>query len=225
MTTTTPRTSFNPSFYPVLDLDRTEGHDPIALAIAAAANGATMLQLRAKRAETRRMVDLARALKIALGPFNVPLIINDRIDVAQAVGADGAHVGQEDLPVVDARALLGPDAILGLSIGTIEEAERVPFEIVDYAGVGPVFATSSKPDAGEPLGLDELRDLTGRLHARESRMKVVAIGGIGLDAVEDVFATGVDGVAIVTAVFLAEDVGTAAAAFARRTGTARPVMP
>ncbi|WGF89425.1 thiamine phosphate synthase [Marinivivus vitaminiproducens] len=222
---TAPRTTFDLSFYPVLDLERTEGLDPVALAIAAATNGATLLQLRGKQAETRRLVELARALKAALAPFDVPLIINDRVDIALAAGAAGAHVGQDDLPAVDARALLGPDAILGLSVGTIEEAERTPSEILDYVGVGPVYATGSKADAGEPIGLEGLRDLTGRLHARESRLKVVAIGGIGIDHVPEVMATGADGVAIVSALFLAEDVGQAAAAIAHRVGTARPAMP
>src|SRR5262249_59303274 len=94
----------------------------------------------------------ARAMQAELAPFNVPLVINDRIDVALAAGADGAHVGQDDMAVEDARRLLGADAIIGLSVKTVEQAEAAPLELIDYAGIGGGFATTSKDNPGPPIG-------------------------------------------------------------------------
>jgi len=140
--------------YALVDPERANGRDLAVLARLVAQGGATLVQLRDKHTNTRRMVDRARAIKAALAPLGVPLLINDRIDVALASGADGAHVGQEDMAVEDARRLLGADAIIGLSVKTVEQAEAVPIELLDYAGIGGVFATSSKdnPRRSAPPG-------------------------------------------------------------------------
>src|SRR5258707_320344 len=117
-----------------------------------AAGGDTLVQLRDKHGETRAMVEEARAIRGNLAPMHVPLLINDRVDVALAAGADGVHVGQDDMAVEDARRLLGPDAIIGLSIKTGAQAEAAPIDLLDYVGVGGVFATSSKDNPHPPIG-------------------------------------------------------------------------
>src|SRR2546430_2134033 len=124
--------------YALVDPERANGRDLAVLARLAAQGGATLVQLRDKHTDTRRMVDRARAIKAALAPLGVPLLINDRIDVALASGADGAHVGQEDMAAEDARRILGADAIIGLSVKTVEQAETAPIELLDYAGIGSV---------------------------------------------------------------------------------------
>ena len=102
------------------------------------------MQLRDKRSETRAIVEAARAIKAALKPFAIPFVVNDRVDVALAVGADGVHIGPDDMTAEDARALLGADAIIGLSIKTVAQAAAAPVALIDYAGIGGVYATRSK---------------------------------------------------------------------------------
>src|SRR5882757_10218195 len=125
--------------YAIVDPENTGGHDLVDLARAVAAGGATLVQLRDKVNDDARVIEEARALKAALAPFGVPLIVNDRVDVALAAGADGVHLGQDDMSAVDARRLVGPDAIVGLSVTTLAEARLADPSIVDYVGVGPVF--------------------------------------------------------------------------------------
>ncbi|HET6333149.1 MAG TPA: thiamine phosphate synthase, partial [Polyangiales bacterium] len=130
-----------------------------AVVQAAIAGGVSIVQLRDPEAKTGRLVDEARALLRLLRPAGIPLIVNDRVDVALAADADGVHVGQLDMPVADARKLLGPNRILGLSISSLAELERAQLEGVDYLGVGPIFATQTKPDAAPPIGLAELAQI------------------------------------------------------------------
>src|SRR5205085_3294309 len=127
---------------------------------------ATVVQLRGKNSDTRAMVDEARAIKAALAPFRVPLVINDRVDVALAAQADGVHVGQDDMAVTDARRLLGPDAILGLSIKTVAQAEAAPVELLDYVGIGGVFGTTSKGNPDRPVGIPGLARIVDVLRRR-----------------------------------------------------------
>ena len=128
----------------IVDPERSGGHDLADLARLCAEGGATLVQLRDKLSETRAMVASARAIKQALAPFKVPLVVNDRVDVALAAGADGVHVGQDDMAVEDTRRLLGRDAIIGLSIKTVAEADAAPVELIDYVGSGGVYVTLSK---------------------------------------------------------------------------------
>ena len=139
--------------YALIDPEHTNGRDAVELAWLVAAGGATLVQLRDKRGETRAMVEEARALQDTLKNFRVPLLINDRVDVALAAGADGVHVGQDDMAVEDARRLLGPDAVIGLSIKTEVQAEAAPVELLDYVGIGGVFATTSKDNPDPPIGV------------------------------------------------------------------------
>src|SRR5205085_4655686 len=119
-----------------------------------AEGGATLVQLRDKHGTTRRLIAEARAIKQALAPFGVPLVINDRVDVALAAQAGGVHVGQDDMPVEEARRLLGPRAIIGLSIKSVAQANAAPLDLLDYVGVGGVYATSSKDNPNPPIGVD-----------------------------------------------------------------------
>lgn len=199
------------SLYLVLDpglCERSVGI--IETALGAVRAGAGIVQLRAPDWKKRRMVECARALKAALSPFGVPLVIDDHADVALAADADGLHVGQADLSVADARALIGFDRILGLSIGSPEEARSADWEAVDYVGIGPVFATKTKPDAGAALGADGLRAVIGLSHR-----PTVAIGGIGAANAAEVARAGAGGAAVISAICGTPDPEAAAAEILR----------
>ena len=141
----------------IVDPERAGGRDLAELARLCAAGGATLIQLRDKKSETRAMVEAARAIKQALAPFGVPFVVNDRIDVALAAEADGVHLGPDDMAVEDARRLLGPDALIGLSIKSVAEAEAAPVELIDYVGSGGVYVTLSKQQKNAPIGTEGLR--------------------------------------------------------------------
>ncbi|MES9994633.1 thiamine phosphate synthase [Desulfovibrio aminophilus] len=194
------------SLYLVTDRPACLGRDLLDVVGRATRAGATVVQVREKSCQTREFVELARALKTLLDSLGLPLIINDRVDVALAVGAAGVHVGQKDMAASDARALLGPDRILGLSVNTFEEARVAESLDVDYLGVGPVFPTATKADAGPVFGVDNL----ARLRAA-TRRPLVAIGGIGATNAEAVAAAGADGLAVVSAICSAPDPGAASA--------------
>jgi len=174
------------------------------------AGSVTLVQLRDKHATTRTMVDEARALRGVLKPAGVPFLINDRVDVALAAQADGVHVGQDDMAPADARRLLGENAIIGLSIKSVGQAEAAPLEYLDYVAIGGVFATSSKDNTAPPIGLAGLRDILGAVRARRSGFPVCAIAGINEDNAADVIAAGADGVSVISALSLAPDPGRAA---------------
>ena len=176
----------------------------------AVAGGVTAVQLRDKEASGRELVALARALRRALAGTGVPLVINDRLDIALAAGADGVHLGQRDLPVSKARALAGRGLVIGLSVGCrtdIDEVHALPRGTVDYLGIGPVFTTFTKSNARPALGLGALAGLCESTH-----VPCVAIGGIDGSNVESVRSTGVDGVAVVSAICAAADARSAAGA-------------
>src|SRR4029077_12677947 len=162
-----------------------------------------LVQLRDKRGDTRSMVERARALKAALAPFGVPLLINDRVDVALAAGADGAHVGQDDMAVADARRLLGRDAIVGLSVKTAAQAEAAPIELLDYVGIGGVFATTSKDNPDPPIGVAGFARIGAVFRRRAPQLPLCAIAGIDASNAGSVVAAGADGVAVISALSLA----------------------
>jgi thiamine-phosphate pyrophosphorylase len=196
--------------YAIIDPQRAGGHELVDLACRVAAGGATLVQLRDKRGETRAMIEAARAIKRALAPFAVPFVVNDRVDVALASGADGVHVGPDDIAVADARALLGPDAIIGLSVKTVAAAETAPVEAIDYAGVGGVYATLSKEQASAPIGTAGFARIAAALRARAPALPVCGIAGIDADNAGAVIAAGADGVAVISAISLAPDPAEAA---------------
>lgn len=190
--------------YGIIDPARTGGRDPVELVRQAVAGGATLIQYRDKHAEGRRFVDIARALKAALDGTDVPLLINDRVDIALAAGADGVHLGQEDIHPNDARALLGPHAIIGLTLKTPEQADAMVHMPVDYGCIGGVFATASKNNPTPPIGLDGLHTIVTRARS-VSRGPVGAIAGIDATNAEAVIAAGADGIAVISALFMAPD--------------------
>ena len=176
-----------------------------AVVAAAVRGGVTCVQLREKTLDTRPFVERARALKALLAPLGVPLIINDRLDVALASGADGVHVGQHDMRVDDVRRWLGPEALVGLSIESTGQLDAAEHEPVDYYGISPVFATPTKTDTAAALGLDGLAALRAR-----TRRPLVAIGGIHVGNAPDVMAAGANGLAVVSALCAAPDPAEAA---------------
>lgn len=162
--------------------------------------GATMVQLREKECSTKEFVDLGRRLKNLLSPLEIPLIINDRLDVAQAVKAEGVHLGQKDMPYKVARRILGPEIIIGLSVESLADAEEAADWDVDYFGVSPIYATPTKTDTGRPWGIEGLRELR-----KITKHPLVAIGGINAENASQVIEAGADGVAVVSAICAATD--------------------
>jgi len=199
----------------IVDPARAGGYDLADLARRVAEGGATLVQLRDKTNETRAMIAEARAIKAALAPFKVPFVVNDRVDVALAAQADGVHLGQDDMAAEDARALLGPSAIIGLSIKSVEEAAVAPIECFDYAGVGGVYATLSKEQKSAPIGTEGFARVVRVLHGRAPNLHIAGIAGIDAGNAAAVIAAGADGVAVISALFVAPD-PTAAARELRR---------
>lgn len=189
------------------DRDWSRGRSTLEVAAAALNGGATVIQLRDKTASTRAMVAEGLVLRQLTRARGALLIVNDRVDVALAVEADGAHVGQDDMPAELARELLGPDGILGVSAGTLAEAEAAIRAGADYLGVGPIYPTRGKTDAGVPTGPALVRDIAAR-----SPIPQVAIGGITAENAGDVVRAGAVGIAVITAVVNAEDIEAAARA-------------
>lgn len=168
--------------------------------LAAVRGGAGAVQLREKHASSREFLELARALAARIQPLGIPLIINDRADIALAAGAAGLHVGQSDLPPDDARRLMGKNAIVGLSVETREELLAAEAYDIDYVGISPLFATPTKTDTLAPWGLDGLR--WARDH---SPLRLVAIGGIHRDNAAAVAEAGAHSLAVVSEICSAPD--------------------
>jgi len=180
------------------------GRAPADLAAALLAGGARVLQLRLKVASSRELLEAARALRRLTRSVDALLLINDRPDVARAAEADGVHLGQDDLPIAAARAVLAPGAIVGLSTHDVMQAERGAAAGADYLGVGPVFATNTKPNALDARGLG----LVAAVRAATT-LPLVAIGGITPETAPAVRAAGADAVAMIAALVRAPDVAAA----------------
>jgi thiamine-phosphate pyrophosphorylase len=194
----------------IVDPDRSGGHDVAELARLCAEGGATLVQLRDKHGDTGAMVEKARAIKTALSPFGVKFVVNDRVDVALAAGADGVHVGPDDMAVEDARRLLGPEAIIGLSIKSVDEARAAPLEFIDYVGSGGVYATLSKEQKKPPIGPQGLARIIEVLKQRKRQMPVCGIAGVDATNAAEVIGAGADGIAVISALSLALDPAAAA---------------
>ena len=186
---------FDLSLYLVLDPDLCGERGMVETARLAVAGGATLVQLRDKAGGTARMVETGRGLKAALAETGAKLIVNDDAEAAIAIGADGLHIGQSDLSVAEARAAIGADVILGLSVETPEQAAQVDPALVDYVGAGPVFATPTKPGHARPVGFDGLAALI-----TASPVPAIAIGGLKAHHVGQAVAAGAQGVAVVSAI-------------------------
>jgi len=186
------------------------GGRPLADFAARIASSATLVQLRDKHGSTRAMVEEARALRAVLEPKGVPLLINDRVDVALAAEADGVHIGQDDLAPADARLLLGRGAIIGLSIKTVEQAKVAPLDLLNYVAIGGVYSTISKDNTAAPIGVAGLRAIVEAIRARAPNYPICAIAGITSGNAADVISAGADGIAVISALSLALDPGKAA---------------
>jgi thiamine-phosphate pyrophosphorylase len=197
------------SLYVILDPSVAGGRTLVDLA-GQIAGSATLVQLRDKHGSTRAMVEEAHAIQAVLAPSGVPLLVNDRVDVALAAEADGVHIGQDDMAPADARLLLGRTAIIGLSIKTVAEAEAAPLDLLDYVAIGGVFATTSKDTTATPIGLAGLRSIVHAVRARMPSFPICAIAGINETNAADVIAAGADGVSVISALSLAPDPAAAA---------------
>jgi thiamine-phosphate pyrophosphorylase len=196
--------------YALVDPQRAGGHSLPELARSVVEGGATLVQLRDKTGTTRTMAEAARAIRIALTGSGVPFLVNDRVDVALAVDADGVHIGWDDMAPADARRLLGPGAIIGLSVKTIAEAEAAPLELLDYICIGGLFATMSKHNPAPAIGISGFRTLAALIRARGPGLPVGAIAGIDAANAASVMAAGADGIAVISALSLAPDPAAAA---------------
>ena len=200
----------------IVDPERANGRDLAELARLCAEGGATLIQLRDKISETRAMVEEARAIKKALAPLAVPFVVNDRVDVALAAAADGVHLGQNDMAVADARRLLGPGPIIGLSVKNVGEADTAPIELIDYVGSGGVYVTLSKQQKNPPIGPEGLARIIAVLRRRACQLNkelpVCGIAGIDANNAGAVIAAGAEGVAVISALSLDPDPAAAARA-------------
>lgn len=186
--------------YLVTDRDLCGGRSLAQVVEAAISGGVSCVQLREKNLGTKLFLEEARSLKALLADRGIPLIINDRIDVALAIEADGIHIGQQDMPYPLARQLMGPDAIIGLSVETMGEVDEAEAWDVDYLGVSPIYETATKTDTKGSWGLDGLAKVRA-----ESRHRLVAIGGLNHTNIAQVMAAGADSVAVVSAICAAPD--------------------
>jgi thiamine-phosphate pyrophosphorylase len=192
------------------------GRDHVGIAAAAVTGGAEMVQLRDKAGDLRELLPQARAIQALCRSHGAIFIVNDRLDLALAAGADGVHVGQEDLPAEAVRRLLGPGRILGVSTHSRGQAEAARMAGADYIGFGPMFPTGTKDTGHTPRGLEALREVRAAVD-----LPILAIGGLRLETVTDVIAAGATAVAVVSAIVAAADIAAAAAAFRERVVAAK----
>jgi thiamine-phosphate pyrophosphorylase len=184
------------SLYLVTNRKALELEEFLNIIRASIEGGVRIVQLREKDSSAREMITIGKKLLSVLKPLGIPLIINDRVDVAHAIGARGVHLGQSDLRVEEARAILGEKAIIGLSVETLEQATVAMEEDVDYLAASPLFHTKTKADCGNPWGLEGLKQLCA-----VSKYPVIAIGGIDETNAKQIIECGAAGVAVVSAIF------------------------
>jgi len=198
---------FDPTLYLVTDTVLCAPRSVPEVVAAAVTGGVTAVQVRDKTATRRDLLALTRAVQAVLAPTpHVALVVNDAVDVALLTGADGVHVGTDDLPADEVRVLLGPDALIGVSVGSAAELDAVlafPAGTADLVGLSPVWSTPTKPDAGAALGPAGVATLAAR--ARAGGLTSVAIGGISAGTAAEVAATGVDGICVVSDICTAAD--------------------
>lgn len=191
---------FHLGLHLVTDRHLSLGRDLLDIVQAAVQGGVSAVQLREKECGTREFVELGRVVSSLLQQTSVPLLINDRVDIALAIGANGVHIGQSDMPYADARRLLGQDAIIGLSVESETDALAAEALDVDYLGLSPVFTTPTKSELKQQLGLEGVANIR-----RLSRHRLVAIGGIHCGNISAILNSGADGVAVVSAICSAPD--------------------
>jgi thiamine-phosphate pyrophosphorylase len=204
------------SLYLVTDRSLSRGRSTLEIVRAAVRGGVTCVQLREKTCSTREFIEEALKLKAFLDSSGVALIINDRVDVALAVAADGVHLGQSDMPLAAARAIVGESMVIGISAESLRDAVEAESGGADYLGVSPIFATPTKADTAAPLGLEGLQAIR-----RAVKIPLVGIGGLNRGNAAEAVRRGADGVAVVSAIVAAEDPEQAARDLKREIDTAR----
>lgn len=191
---------FDLSLYLVTDRSLALSRPLVQVVEDAIRGGVTMVQLREKNCSSKEFYEQALLLKNCLKPHNIPLIINDRLDIALACDADGLHIGQDDIPYSIARRILGENKIIGLSVENIEDTIEANKLDVDYIGISPVFGTPTKTDTAQALGLDGVRKIT-----QISNHPSVGIGGINNTNTKDIINAGADGISVVSAIMSAKN--------------------
>lgn len=192
--------TFDLSLYLVTDRSLSLGRPLDYIVDEAIKGGVTMVQLREKACSSKEFYELAIRLKSSLRHHNIPLIINDRLDIALACDADGLHIGQDDIPYPIARQILGTNKIIGLSVENVQDAIEANKFDVDYIGISPVFGTPTKTDTAQPLGLNGVREIT-----QISKHPSVGIGGINMSNAQDIIRAGADGISVVSAIMSANE--------------------
>lgn len=195
------------SLYVITDRSFLKGRSLKTMVEDSILGGATIIQVREKDISTREFFKVALEVKEVTDYYKVPLIINDRIDIAQAINADGVHLGQDDMPIKIARKILGQNKIIGISTGTLDEALEAERDGADYLGIGAVFYTGTKKDIDLPLGIETLKHIYQNIN-----IPAVAIGGINASNFKEVLATGVDGISVISAILGKDDIKAAAKA-------------
>jgi len=188
----------------VADANFTAGKDLPSLTLKAIKAGASIVQLRAKNLDAGEFLDLAFRIAKRIDPYNIPFIINDKVDIAQACKADGVHLGQKDMPLSQAREILGNDKIIGISVNTVKQALKAEKGGADYLGASPLFYTDSKKDLDLELGLKGLQEMR-----KQVKIPILAIGGINSANASEVMAAGADGIAVISAILGADDISRA----------------
>lgn len=189
----------------IVDARLADTLDLAELARTAAMSGATLIQYRDKTNATRTMIEQARAIGAALAGTGVPFVVNDRVDVALAAGADGVHLGRDDMEAAIARSIMGEAAIIGLTVKNEADAQAAIWSPIDYACIGGVYETLSKHNPDPPVGIDGFARLRAMLLAAKPELPVGAIAGINTLRTGEVVGAGADGVAVISAVFSAAD--------------------
>lgn len=207
--------AFDPTLYLVTDPELGRGRPLEKIVAAALAGGVTLVQLRDKRKDGGLLLDEAGRLKALLDPVGVPLLVNDRADVARAAGV-GCHIGQSDLPPQVVRDLLGPDALIGWSLDDPAQVAHADPAVLDYVAFGPFAGTATKPDAGSAVGAARLAQVSVG-----TALPLVAIGGLHEANVEEAILAGADGVAVVSAIMAADDPAAASRRLRQRIEAAR----
>ncbi len=193
-----PQFDIDLSLYLVINPEQCHHYAPVEVALMAASGGASAVQVRGKSLDFPTFVKLVENVYEALQPFNIPVFVNDRVDVAKAAGVNCVHLGQKDMPASEAMEILGPNAHIGLTVSSMQEAEEVPGCGLSYISIGRVFPTKSKKHEKAPIGLTQLKAIVQNLRKQHSTIPIVAISGINLSNVESVLKSGVNGVALVS---------------------------
>jgi len=192
--------SIDYSLYLVTDRSLSRGRSTLEIVKAGVAGGVTCVQLREKNCSTLEFIKEALSVKEYLKENNIPLIINDRVDVAQAVEADGVHLGQTDMPLTTAKGILKGSMIIGISAESLKDAIQAEKDGADYIGISPIFSTPTKTDTASPLGLEGLKEIS-----RVVSLPKVAIGGLNKKNAGEVILSGANGIAVVSAIVSADD--------------------